>query len=47
LWRDLDAVFQRIEATSHDDPEAQAVMREIQDGVEMVEITDPSWPISF
>jgi hypothetical protein len=38
-WRDLDAVFQRIEATSPDDPEAQAVMREIQDGVEMVEIT--------
>ena len=37
---DLDAVFQRIERVSPDDPEVKSVVAEIKNKVEMVEITD-------
>ena len=35
---DLDAVFKRVEATSPDDPEVRAVVGEIEQSVDMVEI---------
>ncbi|MCE5197411.1 MAG: hypothetical protein ABFD54_00490 [Armatimonadota bacterium] len=39
---DLDAVFQRVEAVSPDDPEVREVMNEINSTVKMCEITDES-----
>jgi L-fucose isomerase-like protein len=39
---DLDAVFQRVEAVSPNDPEVKQVISEITEGVEMREITDES-----